>query len=123
VGIPCQILAEINTQRFDDLAPALEAIAARIVDLLPVVRDHYYHPDMRGSFSIKAVLPARLPELSYDALPSVKDGRAAQVAFQEAISPETTPQRRDEIRDHLLAYCKLDTLAMVELTRSLCRTP
>jgi hypothetical protein len=107
-------------QRFPDLAPALTPIAERIVDLLPLVREHYYHPDMRGSFSIKAVLPARVPHLSYKALPGVKDGLAAQVAYQEALEPGTPKDRVDKIRSELLQYCHLDTWAMVQLTHSLC---
>ena len=109
-------------QRFPDLAPALEAISERIVDLLPLVREHYYHPDMRGSFSIKAVLPAKVPDLSYDALPGVKDGLAAQVAYQEAIQAEAAAERREQLRSELLQYCRLDTWAMVKLAQSLCET-
>ena len=43
--------------RYRDLAPALEAIIARLYDLLPLTREHYYHPAMKGSWSIKSVLP------------------------------------------------------------------
>jgi len=48
-------------RQFDDLAPELLAMEPRIVDLLPVVKAHYYHRDMQGSFSIKAVLPTLVP--------------------------------------------------------------
>ena len=106
-------------QRHPDLAPRLHDIADRIVDLLPVVRDHYYHRDMQGSFSIKAVLPARLPELSYEALDGVADGRAAQDAYKEAVHEATSPERQAELRRQLLDYCALDTWAMVRLAQSL----
>jgi hypothetical protein len=57
-------------EAFPDLALDLRAVIDRIVDLLPIVRDHYYHPEMRGSWSIKAVLPTIAPELSMTNLPS-----------------------------------------------------
>src|SRR5437762_2866997 len=47
------------------LAVPLHDIAERLVDLLPVVRNHVYHPDFGGSFGLKSVLPAMVPELSY----------------------------------------------------------
>lgn len=98
-----------------DLAPALQAISARVVDLLPVARQHYYHRDQRGSWSIKAVLPTICPELDYAGLGEVKDGGGAQAAYLEAISPDTNEARKRDIRTALLAYCERDTLAMVEL--------
>jgi hypothetical protein len=61
------------------------------------------------------VLPAAIPELSYDQLEGVQDGNMAGVAFMEAIDPDTTPERRKEIERQLTEYCKLDTLAMVRL--------
>jgi hypothetical protein len=106
-------------QRFPDLAPGLRRRAARLVDALPMVRAHYYHRNMRGSFSIKAVLPAVVPSLSYGDLDGVKDGLAAQVAYLEATAPQTSPQRRQALAEQLEAYCTLDTLAMVELVHAL----
>jgi len=85
------------------------------VDLLPIAREHYYHPSQRGSWSIKDVLPAVVPDLNYDALAGVKDGGMAMEAFQEAIRPDTPPDRREAIHRQLDAYCRLDTFAMVRL--------
>ncbi len=106
---------------FPDLATRLEAAADRVVDLLPVARNTYYHRDMRGSWSIKAVLPCRLPELNYGDLQGVQDGMAAQNAYLEAVHPDTDPARRAAIRRELLDYCRLDTWAMVALYESLGR--
>ncbi|MDX9742023.1 MAG: DUF2779 domain-containing protein [Gammaproteobacteria bacterium] len=105
-------LAEV----FPDLALALRAAAERIVDLLPIARDHYYHPEMRGSWSIKAVLPTIAPQLSYSDLP-VADGGMAQEAFGEVLREDTSPERRTELREALLRYCERDTWAMVEVVR------
>lgn len=107
-------MAEL-AERFPDVKDGLEAISARVVDLLPVARDRYYHPSQRGSWSIKAVLPAVVPVLSYDALDGVRNGGDAQSAFLEAIHPQTDAARRDALRQQLLAYCGLDTYAMVRL--------
>ena len=57
-----------------------------MVDLLPIYREHYYHPAMMGSWSIKAVLPTIAPDLDYSNL-EVGDGGAAQEAYLRAIWP------------------------------------
>lgn len=85
------------------------------MDLLPIARQHYYHPSQQGSWSIKAVLPALCPDLRYSELDGVQDGGMAQQAYLEAIAPTTTAQRKAELQDQLLAYCHLDTWAMVRL--------
>ena len=101
--------------RFTDLAPALEALAARIVDLHAPTREHYYHPAMRGSWSIKAVLPTVAPDLSYAKLGEIQDGLAAQAAYFEAIAAGTTAARRTDLAAALRAYCRQDTLALYRL--------
>ena len=101
--------------RFPELAPGLEAVIGRVVDLLPVARTRYYHPSQHGSWSIKAVLPAAIPELSYNQLEGVQDGGMAVSAFMEAIGPATTAERKAEIKKQLFSYCQLDTFAMVRL--------
>ena len=101
--------------RYPDLSQALQAINARVVDLLPIARERYYHPSQQGSWSIKRVLPAVVPELSYADLDGVQDGGMAMDAFKEAIHPSTEPQRKKQIERQLLDYCQLDTYAMVRL--------
>ena len=101
--------------RFPKFAEPLLAINGRVVDLLPIARNRYYHHSQQGSWSIKAVLPAAVPELSYETLEGVQHGGAAMEAFAEAIRPDTAAGRKREIERQLLAYCRLDTLAMVRL--------
>ncbi|BBD02250.1 MULTISPECIES: DUF2779 domain-containing protein [Sphingobium] len=103
---------------FPNLAPGLHALAARVVDLLPVARDHWYHRDQRGSWSIKAVLPTIAPQMSYLAL-EVKDGGQAQQAYWEAIAPDTMPARRALLEQGLRRYCARDTEAMMVVARAL----
>jgi hypothetical protein len=101
--------------RFSDLAGPLLAIADRFVDLHPVATAHFYAPSQHGSWSLKAVLPAACPGLSYDDLEGVADGKMAADAYREAITPATARNRHAEIKSELLEYCRLDTLAMVRL--------
>lgn len=103
------------SDRFPRLAKPLLALNERVVDLLPVARDHYYHPSQKGSWSIKAVLPALCPDLKYGDLDGVQDGGMAMNAFMEALAPQTSKARKSEIGQQLLAYCTLDTYAMVRL--------
>lgn len=104
-------------KRFVKLSQPLLAIAERLVDLLPIVTEHYYHPDQQGRWGIKSVLPTLAPDLSYDSLEGVQNGGMAMLVYQEAIAAKTTDFRRNEIRDQLLKYCHLDTMAMVRVWR------
>ena len=101
--------------RFSDLEPALSAIGARLFDLLPLARAQYYHPDMHGSWSIKAVLPTIGAGIDYSSLDEVRDGEGAQSAYLEAIRSETPAARRKALSAALSAYCRLDTEALVRL--------
>lgn len=102
-------------ERFSRLKRPLEQIITRMVDLLPIAREHYYHHEQQGSWSIKAVLLTILPELGYDNLDGVQDGGMAVQAFTEAISDATTADRKAALRAQLEAYCKHDTYALVRL--------
>ena len=106
-----------SADAFPELAPALQAAVDRIVDLLPIARHHYYHPAMRGSWSIKVVAPSLAPELSYDGL-VVADGGMAMEAFAEILNPATTPARRQQLRNGLLRYCELDSLANLKVAHA-----
>ena len=102
-------------ERYPALAGPLLGIHARVVDLYPIACNRYYHPRQQGTWSIKAVLPAIVPELGYDKLDGVADGGMAMDAFSEAIRPGISAVRKSEIERQLLAYCRLDTFAMVRL--------
>jgi hypothetical protein len=93
---------------------------ARLWDLFPVIRDHYYHPAFEGSYSIKAVLPAVVPSLGYDDLDIQEGGMAAQVYYQ-MVFDETDLMEKARLKEALLHYCERDTLAMLELRQALYR--
>jgi predicted RecB family nuclease len=97
------------------LATEVDAIAANLIDLLPLVRNHIYHPDFGGSFSIKHVLPALVPSLSYADL-TINDGETASLELMRLLFDETLKgEERAGLRRALLAYCERDTWAMVKL--------
>jgi hypothetical protein len=103
---------------FPDLAEGLQSIIDRLVNLLPIIQDNVYHPAFRGSFSIKSVLPALVPSLSYAGL-EVADGDTAITRFARMARGEIVGDDVSITRKQLLEYCKLDTLAMVKLHEAL----
>jgi hypothetical protein len=97
---------------------AIDSIIERIVDLMvPFSRKYYYTPEMKGSYSIKSVLPALVPEFSYKNL-EINKGDMASLAF-ERLYQEIDEFVIAKIRKDLFEYCKLDTLAMVEILKVL----
>jgi hypothetical protein len=103
-----------------ELAGGLRDVVARLQDPLPVVREHVYHPEFGGSFSLKAVLPALVPGLSYEGL-AIAEGVAASAALDQVLfAGDALPaEERAELRAALLEYCERDTLAMVRLLERL----
>ena len=59
-------ILEQLAEALPSLRRELKNVIARLWDLHVVIRDHYYHPAFDGSYSIKAVLPAVVPSLSYE---------------------------------------------------------
>lgn len=107
---------------FPDLAPSLTAIIARLVDLLPIVRNGIYFPDAGFTNSIKSVGPALCLDFTYEDLDAIADGAAAAAAFLQLASGQiSTPAKICRLREALLAYCERDTLAMVAVHRALRR--
>jgi hypothetical protein len=106
-------LNELATD-FPKYANAVDERIGRIVDLmLPFQKKYYYMPEMMGSYSIKSVLPALVPVLSYEGM-EIADGGTASAAF-ESLYYEEDIFKVEEIRKNLLKYCGMDTKAMVEI--------
>lgn len=102
---------------FPEKAEMLLALNERMVDPLPILREHVYDVAFKGSFSLKAVAPALLgASQSYQGM-TVADGSAAQRAFLELVNPQTAPDRKEELRQAMLEYCGKDTAVMVDLVR------
>jgi len=96
----------------------LRLVIGRLWDLLPVIREQYYHPAFQGSFSIKSVLPAVVPNLTYDELEIQEGGMAAQ-AYVRMVFDETDWVEKLRLREALLRYCAHDTRALFEVRRAL----
>ena len=110
-------LAYIVTDKKNELF----ALVDRFVDLADVFQNGYcYNKQMGGSFSIKSVLPALFPndtELNYKNLEGVHKGDEASAAYLAL--PIMSKEEYDSTRKNLLAYCKLDTYAMVKIYQKL----
>lgn len=105
---------------YPQISNELMSIHDNIKDLMaPFASKSYYHPKMRGSYSIKYVLPALVPEFesAYKDLNLIHHGGEAMQAYEAmAYMPA---KERDAYKKALLAYCKLDTLAMVKVLEKL----
>jgi hypothetical protein len=104
---------------YPDLSARLDAVIDRLYDLYPLTKANYYHPDMRGSWSIKAVLPTVAPDMDYNKLGEIREGMGASEAFLEIMDPGTSDDRREQLRSDLVQYCAYDTLAMVRVVKAL----
>jgi len=105
---------------YEALSPHLLDIHDNIKDLMtPFQQKHYVTPSMNGSYSIKYVLPALVPEMAeaYQELDGVQDGSEAMSAFAHMSNLDSV--EKEKMRQSLLAYCKLDTLAMVRVLEKL----
>ena len=103
---------------FPQYKDELEEIVNRLKDLMiPFQQKWYYTPEMKGSYSIKYVLPALVPELSYNDL-EIKEGGTASNTFFSMVNG-TFEGNVKETRRQLLEYCKLDTFAMVKILEKL----
>jgi len=76
---------------------------------------YYYHPAMKGSWSIKSVLTCLVPELSYADLGAVQDGLMAQSAYHEIRNGRMTAEEITALTADLRDYCRLDTYAMLSI--------
>jgi len=127
----CAVMGEIGnivvynetfeSQRLSELtswppgfAGRIKNIQGRLWDLLPAVRKHVYHPKFAGSYSLKYVLPALVPEMTYAGM-AVADGQQAGVAWESLVRGGLDGAEREKTRKALLEYCGQDTLAMVKL--------
>lgn len=100
-------------EKFPEDREFLEEIISRMVDLMVIFQKNwYYDPQMGKSYSIKAVLPALIPELTYKDL-EVSNGDLASSLFHDSI--KNGEFLNENLKNNLLEYCKLDTYAMVVL--------
>jgi hypothetical protein len=103
---------------FPQFSFELKQIIDRLKDLMiPFQKRWYYTPQMKGKYSIKYVLPALVPDLSYDTL-DIRDGGTASNTFLAMVNG-TFEEDFIKTREQLLKYCSLDTYAMVKILQKL----
>ena len=112
---------QFESQRLLDLASWLPKFSSRIAkiqrrlwDLLPTIRNHVYHPTFAGSYSLKSVLPASVPEMTYEDM-EVADGQAAGLAWDSLVRGGLDQEMCEMIRKAMLHYCGQDTLGMIRI--------
>lgn len=109
------LLGGLKEQGYSAAGDLAVRMKTRGCDLHRVLRENIYLQEFKGSFSIKNVLPALVPDVSYDSL-AIGDGLQASAAFLE-VRKNPDPAKREQTRRDLLEYCRLDTWAMVLLKR------
>jgi len=103
-------------ERYPQHAESIALLIDRVIDLLPIVKNHYYHPAMKGSFGLKQVLPCIAPDLNYADLEDVQQGVGAQNAYLDIVLEQSmSDDEKAKRRKNLFAYCRQDTWAMVEV--------
>lgn len=104
---------------FPQYASLLQQIIDRFWDQSVIFKDHFIHSDFCGSYSLKSVLPTLVPTLRYENL-DIQDGTEAQAVWHLMLNTINEKEKLEMI-EQLKTYCKLDTLAMVEIHKVLCK--
>lgn len=99
--------------RYKDLAVQMNN---RIFDLMLIFKDQLYdHPNFKGSFSIKKILPVLAPDFSYENLEIANGGASMTFWYEMVYGQDFSAQRKAEVHESLLKYCEMDSLAMVKI--------
>ena len=97
----------------------LLSINSRVYDLgTPFKKNYYVHKEFKGGWSIKVVLPVMVPTLSHKNL-NIQEGGTASESYRELIDKSIEKTEKEKLKDDMLEYCKMDTLAMVEIFNKL----
>lgn len=106
-------------EMFPRFSDAVGKVIDRIEDLHPIAKAYYYHPAMKGSWSLKSVMPTIDRGMDYENLDEVQEGGGAQDAYLEILAPDTPADRRAKLTEALKRYCGRDTEALVRLAHFL----
>ena len=116
-GFERRVLKDLRLY-FPEHASLLKSIIKRLWDQLDIFKNHHKHPDFHGSNSLKNVLPVLVPSLRHEDL-DVQEGTEAQAVWNLMLESENVHEKMDMIKN-LREYCKLDTLATLEIHKVLC---
>ena len=110
-----------EASRLDDLArwlpehrSEIAEIKTKLWDLLAVIRRNVYYPAFGGSFSLKRIAAAILPDMNYDGL-AVADGSQAGTVWGQLVDATTCAEEKVHVKSALLQYCGQDTLALARI--------
>jgi hypothetical protein len=109
-------------QRFEDLAPALQALLPRIVDLFALLRDHYYHPAMAGSWSLRSVFKAIAADVGAHEFSLSWQGRHMRSpleAYAASLERGVTALQVEPLRDALCRHGERHCAALRRITQIL----
>lgn len=113
-GFEAARLRELG-EDFPSARSAMNNFAGRLADLMePFQQQAYVHPDFKGHYSIKVVLPALVPGMTYKGL-AIGNGGDAQAAYDAMVRGRMNPDEVERTRRDLLVYCGQDSLAMVKI--------
>ncbi len=107
------------SQLYPDLSAQIDCTIDRFVDLMLIIKDHFYDYRFYGSFSLKRVLPVLTNESGYDELKGVQDGDGAQAQFYDLINNSLNKEDRIKVKKQLLEYCEKDTYSLVQIHQKL----
>jgi len=113
-----KIIINILGSLYPDLSKELSLLINRLVDLNAIIQKNFYHQDFHGSTSLKTVLPALVPDISYEDL-KIADGDSAMATFAYLALGKYKNAEAHSMRSNLLEYCKRDSLAEVRLYQKL----
>jgi hypothetical protein len=105
-------------ERLPTIRGRLRATFGRFKDLHSLVKKHFYHARFYGSFSLKSVLPALVPEMNYEDL-AIQEGNQASLEYLRMVDSSTPQGEKQRIEKALRRYCSQDTIAMVKIREAL----
>ena len=116
-GFESQRLGEL-ADYFPEHRQKIEMIQSRLWDLWPFIKTHIHHPQFHGSYSLKSVLPALVPDMTYEGM-DIAHGGEARLAWDRMIRGGVDPVERRRLKTALLEYCRQDTLPMLRILERL----
>lgn len=115
-----QEIAALNSvaRNFPEYKTSIELAKKKLIDLATLFTKHwYYHPQQKGSTSLKKVQQAIFGKDNY-ADNEVNSGLLASYGYGDYLA-ELDPFKKLEMKEKLIAYCQTDTQSLFEIYRYL----
>ncbi len=108
-------------ERYPSCREGLLRLNERVYDLMEIFsKGLYVDPGFKGSASLKAVLPVFIPEYknAYEDL-TISGGTQTMLTWGDIFNGNIPEEQIPQVKRDMLAYCELDTLAMVRIWEKL----